>query len=246
MNIKESVAELIANAHVKEAIEALKENIPNAKYRNELTTISGDYYDSHREYLGYKITRTEFRRVKGEVSSKVLELVDRMLEDVEAMNTVPVAIPEPVVGTPSDEFRVLKGKKMKMTYEEFEREVALVISITRPSKQHVLQYIESERNEGKRISLCHLEMLSQGRLAPYKEDWEAIVTEVYNCVQQIYEQAAPKFLHVFISAPASLAMGIGCVLGSLYRPHIYHFDNQQYIKVLEGGDNLKKVIQLTN
>lgn len=126
---------------------------------------------------------------------------------------------------------------------ELRSEVAIVLELTVPCYNHVVRYLENEGMERK-VSVLRLFLKERdgGALdSEQRKDWESIVRDFSRLMNAINAELLPKKVHIFIAAPASLALGIGCIIRNLNKPYIYHFDRdkQSYDLVIVANDGLR-------
>ncbi|HAS47296.1 MAG TPA: hypothetical protein DCS93_42865 [Microscillaceae bacterium] len=137
----------------------------------------------------------------------------------------------------------LFGKKIKATaeppneQEELKPEIAFVVEVTRNVMPDVKKYIQKRSMNASIIHVTTPEDESQLD-ADMREDWHDFIREFSRIMEGVQQQISPRKTHIFISAPASLALGIGCTIGNVKRPHIYHYDNKtQSYKLVIIADN---------
>ncbi len=99
-----------------------------------------------------------------------------------------------------------------------EKDIAIVISITRPVRVTVDTFLYRNR-----IIAEIMEIEGKGRLSQKQEEWTAIVAEFYQIILNIQRVLGAPTYHLFVSAPAALTFALGAVLGLNYDVHVYHW-----------------------
>jgi hypothetical protein len=124
--------------------------------------------------------------------------------------------------------------------ENYKDNIAIIIDISRPCQSAVEKFLKENRIEASILVMKSKD--ESRRLNPSdRAEWEELVKSFSKLVSNIYEKSAPKELHIFLSAPASLTFALGCVIGTLYKPNVYNYNDQtgSYDKVLTVTSGLK-------
>ncbi len=119
-------------------------------------------------------------------------------------------------------------------------EVVLILDISAPCVPNVYHFLEKKNIDASVFIIRNKN--GQRIIDPYdRGQWERVVKDFSRLVRSIYEEVAVNKLHVFISAPSSLAFGIGCVLRNIHRPYVYNYNKttQSYDLVLIVDDELR-------
>lgn len=123
-------------------------------------------------------------------------------------------------------------------------EVAIILDISQPCYNNVVEFLKKQNIDAS----CFIIDLKDSRGNKKRQldhenrsEWEDVVREFSKLINAIYERSLPRKLHIFVSAPATLTLGIGCVIRTLRKPYIYNFDrvNQTYKLVIIASDELQ-------
>lgn len=114
--------------------------------------------------------------------------------------------------------RVSEPKKTTTESKFSKGDIAIIVSITRPIKSTVEDFLYKER-----IVADIVEIEGEGRLPSNEDDWTKIVTEFYEIFLKIQSTLGAPRYHLFVSAPVALAFALGSVLGLNYDVHVYHW-----------------------
>jgi hypothetical protein len=97
-------------------------------------------------------------------------------------------------------------------------DIAVVVSLTRPIKSTVEDFLYKER-----IIADIVEIERKERLSSDVEEWMKIVSEFYKIFLKIQSTLGAPTYHLFLSAPSALTFALGSVLGLNYNVRIYHW-----------------------
>jgi hypothetical protein len=98
------------------------------------------------------------------------------------------------------------------------RDIAVVLSLTRPIKSTVEDFLYKER-----IIADIVEIERKERLSLEEEEWKKIVSEFYKIFLKIQSTLGRPTYHLFLSAPSALTFALGSVLGLNYDVRVYHW-----------------------
>jgi SMODS-associated and fused to various effectors sensor domain len=74
----------------------------------------------------------------------------------------------------------------------------------------------------------------------YPEHWEKFVKETNRFLNHLLQQVKSPEVHLFLGMPIALAAGIGAAIGTYYAISLYHFQENEYCKVLTLNQDLRK------
>lgn len=74
------------------------------------------------------------------------------------------------------------------------------------------------------------------------KEWEDLVRKFSTMLDVVLREMSPQRIHIFLSAPLALTFGIGCTIGNIVSPFIYHLDNvsKEYKLVITADNRLRK------
>lgn len=115
------------------------------------------------------------------------------------------------------------------------KNIAIVVSITRPIKSTVKEFLYKEE-----ILAEIIEIEGKERLSVKEDEWTEVVVEFYKIVLEIQKVLGAPSYHLFVSAPSALTFAFGTVLGLNYDVHVYHWfeDLNTYKRVLVTSKKL--------
>lgn len=115
--------------------------------------------------------------------------------------------------------------------EELQEEVALLLGVSRSPLVSVKQFLAKESIKANIVELSLIE--GKKELTVHnKFAWEGIVRETAQIVESSSKLMPIRKVHVFLAAPAALACGVGCILGTVTNPNIYHYVDGTYHLVI--------------
>ncbi len=108
-------------------------------------------------------------------------------------------------------------------------DVAIVVEISRPSVQDVVNYLGTRKIDANLVVITTVKShgpkpvkgLSENRPA----EWTKLVQEFSEAIDKIKHEVGSARIHIFISAPLALAFGLGSVWGTVDQAQVYHWKN---------------------
>jgi len=112
------------------------------------------------------------------------------------------------------------------------------------SLEKIEQKIKESKNEyslDKLLKIYSLEKedlyVETNKIAPQKEEWSSLLEKIKEKLEKIYSSLkAPKITLHIVTSIASLAFGAGVMIGMKRSYVIYHFQNEEYIPILQLKD----------
>ena len=114
--------------------------------------------------------------------------------------------------------KILRPKKVTPERQCWMGDIAIVLSLTRPIKSTVEDFLYKER-----IIADIVEIERKKRLSSNGKEWMKIVSEFYKIFLKIQNTLGAPTYHLFLSAPPALTFALGSVLGLNYDVRIYHW-----------------------
>ncbi len=131
-----------------------------------------------------------------------------------------IAILKAKIGEPETEVELTReGERVKVYRSRVEKnQVAVIVNISRDIQPYVMDFLRGEGIDAEVVVIATPQELKDD-----KEEWEDFVTELFQQLSTTIQQIGARPIHLFISAPASLAFAVGCMLGTHYRLHLYQW-----------------------
>ncbi len=96
--------------------------------------------------------------------------------------------------------------------------VAIILSISLDIEDDVRSFL---RTEGIKIDV--ITPYDPRKLKDNKREWQGFARELYHRLSAVLKQSGPRPVHLFISAPATLAFAVGYMLGTQNHARLYFY-----------------------
>ena len=123
-----------------------------------------------------------------------------------------------------------KAKRMKSSTDVLlqKKDVAIVVEISRPSVQDVVNYLASKKIDANLVVITTVKPRGPKPVKGLNEnrpaEWTELVQEFSEAIDRIKQEAgASAKMHIFLSAPLALAFGLGAVWGTVDKAQVYHW-----------------------
>lgn len=107
-------------------------------------------------------------------------------------------------------------------------DVAIVVEISRPSVQDVVDHLERKKIDANLVVITTIKARGQKSVKGLNEnrpsEWTGLVKEFSEAIDKIKQEiGASAKIHIFLSTPLALAFGLGAVWGTVDRAQVYHW-----------------------
>lgn len=131
---------------------------------------------------------------------------------------------------PTPKSKKAKPKRKSQTPEVVlqKEDVAIVVEISRPAVQDVVNFLESKKIDANLVIITTIKShgvkpvkgLSENR----PTEWTQLVQEFSVAIDKVKQEiGASANIHIFLSAPLALAFGFGTVWGTVDKAQVYHW-----------------------
>lgn len=131
---------------------------------------------------------------------------------------------------PAPKGKEAKPKRKSRTPEVVlqKENVAIVVEISRPSVQDVVNFLESKQIDANLVVITTIKSHSSKPVKGLNEnkssEWTQLVQEFSIAIDKVkHEVGASAKIHIFLSTPLALAFGLGAVWGTVDNAQVYHW-----------------------
>lgn len=131
---------------------------------------------------------------------------------------------------------IVNEDEARAKHRDFKTQVAFIIEFARPLYGDVSHFLEQKGIDATTFYIKNL----KDQLNPENQSqWTNLVKEINRLINSSKQTLNNPEIHIFVSAPATLAFGIGVALGTYSGANLYHFQNNTYHKVLQLEQGLR-------
>jgi hypothetical protein len=106
-------------------------------------------------------------------------------------------------------------------------DVAIVVEISRPSVQDVVNYLDSKKIDANLVVITTVKSRGSKPVKGLSEsrpgEWTEVVQEFSVAIDKVKREMGAAHIHIFLSTPLPLAFGLGAVWGTVDQAQIYHW-----------------------
>lgn len=107
------------------------------------------------------------------------------------------------------------------------KDVAIIVEISRPAVQDVVNYLEGKKVDANLVVITTLKAQGPKAVKGLSENrpaqWNELVQEFSQAIDRVKREVGSARIHIFLSTPLALAFGLGAVWGTVDQAQVYHW-----------------------